>query len=507
MKKRYLFTGIIVVMLISCRQEQNRQPADVLVLEKPGIVFYYPTPKQEDSLQHLMGDRFYTLRDSLTRYNPDWRRFADSMGLPKTNTTARLIIFKVQPGYEVKIDTRILDAPYGIIVFREGKAPEVIVSIPPYKPQKAVAEKPSEKPLSGSKKSIKSIVQPTVSEPLPMASRPKDSLGMMKRLRARIAHLFERKTEFSYTHSEPAFAGAISRKRVIIFGLENDIFAGTDMWYTNGTTAEWISPAWQYAPLSRLLHPSRRASLDYYGLQIRQNLYTAKYPFWEGIQYGDRPFAAYLTLGNFKISNFPNKRLRLLTSLDVGIIGPHAFGGQVQKFIHSSAKEPVGWENQIRDDVVLKYSLMAEKSLWFVPGHDITADAGINAGTLYNNAFAGLAYRFARFDRRYSDDLPEPFKPGLWNQLIRRTQIEAFARISATAVFYDATLQGGIFNHSSPYTIREKDLSRYVVGGSGGVSASFNGLCIAFSMYMISPEFYTFKRWHKWGRISVALSW
>jgi hypothetical protein len=79
-------------------------------------------------------------------------------------------------------------------------------------------------------------------------------------------------------------------------------------------------------------------------------------------------------------------------------------------------------------------------------------------------------------------------------------------RTWATAVFYDATLQGGIFNHSSPYTIREKDLSRYVLGASGGLSASFNGISIAFSMYMISPEFATFRRWHKWGRIAIGLS-
>lgn len=507
MKKRLIIPGICMLLLVACRHEEKKEPTAPLIIHQPCVIFYYPATDREDSLRQRMGTDFYSFRDSLTHNNTAWRRYADSLGLIHINTDRHVIKFQVHPGYEVLIDTRKLAAPYGVIVFEGSKAPVIVGSESPPKVRKQ-GQEPLTKPtpvkrIYRVKKSAPSVKP---SEPTP-AARTRDSLRFMQRLRARIAHLFERKTEFTYTQSEPAFPGAVSKKKVVILGIENDIFAGTDMWYTNGTTGEWISPAWQHAPLSRLLLPSHKASVDYYGLQIRQNLYTAKYPFWEGIQYGDRPFAAYLTVGNFKVSNDPRRRLRMQSSLDIGIIGPHAYGGQVQKFIHSSAKEPVGWENQIRDDIVLKYSILAEKSIFFTPGHDITADAGLNAGTLYNNAFAGLAYRFARFDRRYRDDLPEPFRPGMWGEVFRKTQIEAFARLQATAVFYDATLQGGMFNHSSPYTIREKDLSRYVIGGSSGVSASFNGLSVAFSMYMISPEFYTFRRWHKWGRVSVAISW
>lgn len=507
MRKTLIIPGICMLLLVACRHDEKKEPTEPLLIRQPCIVFYYPATQREDSIRHLMGPHFYTFRDSLTHNNIVWRRYADSLGLVQINTDQHLLKFQVQPGYEVLIDTRKLADPYGIILFEGNKAPLFVGSGSPAK-GKMTEDKTRLKPIQKTKtfrtKKPEPFVRPTALMPV---ARPRDSLRFMQRLKARIAHLFERKTEFTYTHSEPAFPGAVSKRKVIILGIENDIFAGTDMWYTNGTTGEWISPAWQHAPLSRLLLPSPKATFDYYGLQIRQNLYTAKYPFWEGIQYGDRPFAAYLTLGNFKVSNDPRRRLRLQSSLDVGVIGPHAYGGQVQKFIHSSAKEPVGWENQIRDDIVLKYNILAEKSIFFTPGHDITADAGLNAGTLYNNAFAGLAYRFARFDRRYRDDLPEPFRPGMWSEVFRKTQIEAFARLQATAVFYDATLQGGIFNHSSPYIIREKDLSRYVIGGSSGVSASFNGLSIAFSMYIISPEFYTFRRWHKWGRISVGISW
>ncbi|MGC8865466.1 MAG: lipid A deacylase LpxR family protein [Bacteroidales bacterium] len=507
MRKLWIILEVFTLLLMACRHEEKSEPHEPLIIRQPCIVFYYPTLTHEDSLKQQMGPAFFAFRDSLTRVNTTWRRYADSLEWLQINTDRNFLKFLVHPGYEVLIDTRKLSAPYGIFIFEGNKAPEWVGSmLPPMirKTHKETPPGPTPAPKIYRVKKSTPLVQPV--EPMPV-SRSRDSLGFMQRLRARISHFFERKTEFTYTHSEPAFAGAVSRKKVVILGIENDIFAGTDMWYTNGTTGEWISPAWQHAPLSRLLLPSRKASVDYYGLQIRQNLYTAKYPFWEGIQYGDRPFAAYLTIGNFKISNDPRRRLRLQSSLDVGIIGPHAYGGQVQKFIHSSAKEPVGWENQIRDDIVLKYSILSEKSIFFTPGHDLTVDAGLNAGTLYNNAFAGLAYRFARFDRRYSDDLPEAFRPGMWGEVFRKTQLEAFARLQATAIFYDATLQGGMFNHSSPYTIREKDLSRYVIGGSGGVSASFNGLSVAFSMYMISPEFDTFRRWHKWGRLSVAISW
>jgi hypothetical protein len=109
-----------------------------------------------------------------------------------------------------------------------------------------------------------------------------------------------------------------------------------------------------------MLHPVMGRSFDYYGLLIRQNFYTPVYNTYEDIQYNDRPFASYLNLGEFKVSNFPVSRMRITTEFDAGVLGPSSLGQEVQTFIHSSKKKTVGWKHQILDDIVLEYQAEIE---------------------------------------------------------------------------------------------------------------------------------------------------
>ncbi|NMD16841.1 MAG: lipid A deacylase LpxR family protein, partial [Bacteroidales bacterium] len=176
-------------------------------------------------------------------------------------------------------------------------------------------------------------------------------------------------------------------------------------------------------------------------------------------------------------------------------------------FVHNSNKKPIGWKHQIHDDIVLQYQAEIEKSLFFVPGHDITLESRLQAGTLYDKLSAGFAYRFARFDRRYTNDLPQRNKSVIWKDFFAGAQIEFFTKVEATTVFYDATLQGGMFNHSSPYTLRKKDVERYLMMTSAGITTMFKGISLGANVYLLSPEFAQQKRWHKWGRIILSIAY
>ena len=53
----------------------------------------------------------------------------------------------------------------------------------------------------------------------------------------------------------------------------------------------------------RFLLPYPGNSSDYFGISLVQNMYTPTNPDLGEIMINDRPFAAYLYLGHFKISN------------------------------------------------------------------------------------------------------------------------------------------------------------------------------------------------------------
>src|SRR5450432_2882848 len=137
---------------------------------------------------------------------------------------------------------------------------------------------------------------------------------------------------------------------------ENDFFMGTDRDYTQGIYIEKVNPYFRKFFLSRLLWHPRNSELQY-GLGVEQDVYTPDHLDVSGILYGDRPYAASLFLKTFLTATDAEHRQRVSTSLSTGLIGPDAGGEGMQKAIHHWINyiTPLGWHNQIRNDLVLNY--------------------------------------------------------------------------------------------------------------------------------------------------------
>jgi lipid A 3-O-deacylase len=67
----------------------------------------------------------------------------------------------------------------------------------------------------------------------------------------------------------------------------------------------------------------------------------------------------------FSIATDTIKKLRILSSLSTGIIGPAAGVGEIQTEIHKKPGDflPLGWHNQISNYPVLNYQVRIEKKL------------------------------------------------------------------------------------------------------------------------------------------------
>jgi hypothetical protein len=305
----------------------------------------------------------------------------------------------------------------------------------------------------------------------------------------------------------PEFSSMIllSHERSIRINFDNDILDNTDRYYTNGIRFDFISPFLKQSPLSWLMVPYWGQGINYYGVSIGQNMYTPFTTKVSGIHPGDRPYAAYLFIGSFKISNDPGKKFRQTSELDLGVIGPTSYGDFVQKSFHNSVptnNEPLGWEYQIQDDLVLNYNLTYEKGIASNQRMELNLNGVGALGTLYTHMGGGFQFR-AGLMNPYFDSF------GYSSQKVNKTKgyskFQAFVFVTSLGklVGYDATLEGGMFNKSSIYTLKRRELSLFTYQGTLGITLSYAGFRLDVEQFLLSPEFHGCA-WHKWVHIGVT---
>ena len=86
----------------------------------------------------------------------------------------------------------------------------------------------------------------------------------------------------------------------------------------------------------------------------------------------------------------------------------------------------------------------------------------------------------------------------------KKFSIHLFGNIISKAVAYNATLQGGMFNRSSVYTLSGDQLDRVVLNAEGGIVFAFGKADFEYSNSYTTSEFdKAFD--HGWGHLSVLI--
>lgn len=296
----------------------------------------------------------------------------------------------------------------------------------------------------------------------------------------------------------------LSDETFLELSFDNDILDYTDRFYTNGIRVELTAPGLRSNPLSIAMVPYWSSAVNYYGIAIVQNMYTPSTTKTGGIKIGDRPYAAYLYFASKKTSNDPVHRFRQISELDIGIIGPNSYGEWVQRAFHNSVptnNEPLGWEYQIQNDLVLNYSMTYEKGILSNKHFEMNLLSTGQIGTLYTNFTGGIGLRAGWFNPYFTYPGVEKRRI-LKDKGLRTNQLFFILKGSGKVVGYDATLQGGLFNKSSAYVIPVKDVSRVVFQTSVGVTATLGGFRFDVEQVLLSPEF-SGGLWHKWVHMSL----
>lgn len=286
----------------------------------------------------------------------------------------------------------------------------------------------------------------------------------------------------------------IKANRYFRFNYDNDYFASRDQDYTQGYNFELVSPNMRKNPINKvLLNPKNTENK--YGISIEHIGFTPFNIKSPNIQFGDRPFAATIMLKSFAIATDTIRKSRLISSFNLGLIGPGAFGKEMQVAIHKATGNtiPEGWQNQIKNDIVLNYEVSYEKQLINYRNlFSLSTNSRLRLGTLFTNAGFGFTSTFGIMN--------SPFSSSKTN---KKFTIYGYAQSMVNVIGYDATLQGGMFNKKSPYIISNNEIERLTAQANYGIIMQTRTMYFEYSRFLITREFEIGKS-SKWGGIKVG---
>lgn len=261
---------------------------------------------------------------------------------------------------------------------------------------------------------------------------------------------------------------------------DNDYFASADKNYTQGYQFELALPFFEKNPLNFLfLKPRQTEKL--YGLALEHIGFTPDDYVSREIQLGDRPFAAVIMLKSFLVAKDTVNSSRLTSSLSLGMIGPGAFGGEMQRSIHEATgnKIPYGWRNQIENDVVVNYQLAYEKQVFrYADFFSLQAQSELQLGSLFTNASVGANGTLGLINNGFSSAKNK-----------NKFQVYVFGQSVFRLIGYDASLQGGLFNTKSVYTISSSDVKRFTGQFNYGLILRSKTLYVEYTRTTTTPEF------------------
>lgn len=311
----------------------------------------------------------------------------------------------------------------------------------------------------------------------------------------------------------------------LIWYFENDLFGGTDQFYTNAVQMTLISPdlvRWaddKRLPdaldtlVEMLPFAGQDGVLYNVGLSLGQHIYTPSDIQATALLDDDRPYAGFL----YGAAGFHAKRQNTLDSIIVtlGLVGPAALGEEAQNGVHSVRNIPTakGWDNQLNTEPALMITW--ERAIrWNSDGPhagwdwDVISHTGLTAGNVMTFANIGGEVRLGW-------NLPSDFGTSLIRpgggvggptsdddpRLNGGFGVYVFAGVDGRAVARNIFLDGNTFEQS--HSVTKKTL---VADINGGIACVIGNWRLSYTHVYRTEEFTQQKRGQNFGSVQVALT-
>lgn len=229
---------------------------------------------------------------------------------------------------------------------------------------------------------------------------------------------------------------------------ENDVFAGTDRYYTQGFH----------------LGITQFAGNSIYRFQIGQDVFTPSTIKSDSLLRNDRPYAATLTL-KIERTFIKNDHEKLLLGIETGLIGPPAGGKQMQTGIHKATNNflPLGWQHQINTGLIFDIYGLGEIRI-------------LNLDSVFQ-LFGGIHLRAGSYKNTLTPMLRMDFGK-------RLGRISGYWQNALAGVVYDGSLQGALIARESEFVLSSSEIRHFVYQSEWGIIFHLNkiGLTINYCL-------------------------
>jgi lipid A 3-O-deacylase len=318
--------------------------------------------------------------------------------------------------------------------------------------------------------------------------------------------------------------------------LENDLFADTDRFYTNGIKLSWVSPelkwfqdlAWMQKPgivqattnkfidlLPFSDDASRQRNLAF---SIGQKMFTPEDIARSDLIVDDRPYGGWL----YGSAAFHSKTYRRLDTFEVqaGFTGDLSLAKEAQDLVHSirGINKARGWDNQI--DTEVGFAIIYDRKQRLIPrydfhkqwGLDFIAHAGVAAGTVFSHVNTGLEFRIgwnlptdfgtALIRPAGDTNAPADTKDPRYRRDRQGFSFHLFGGTSGRLVFRDIFLDGNTFSDS--HSANKKLLVGDFVLGASFIYHKFK---LSYAQVLRTREFDRQSSGQNFGSISLSYTY
>lgn len=263
---------------------------------------------------------------------------------------------------------------------------------------------------------------------------------------------------------------------------DNDLYTSTknDQYYTNGLQVF-------YRYLSKKSKPEVLKKIN--ELRIGQFMYMPRDIYIDEEQMFDRPFAGYL-FAEFGNTNFYKNQSVLKKSIQLGYVGPNSFANQVQssthKLFHYTAFEE--WNYQIKNTLAVQtYFMFSKPFLNSINSKriDFQWQSEAKLGTIFTGFSTGFVTRIGI--KKLVSISDSNFYGATLNNDNEPIEREFYFYLapSFNCQIYDATIQGSLFNDTSPVTF---NLKPFRFNGEAGLRYRKNNWNLSYAFIYRGKE-------------------
>nr|WP_164735409.1 lipid A-modifier LpxR family protein [Pseudoflavitalea rhizosphaerae] len=188
-----------------------------------------------------------------------------------------------------------------------------------------------------------------------------------------------------------------------------------------------------------------------------------------------------------------------------GMLGEASGAREIQEFVHrlTGTQQPMGWENQLPNDILLNLELAVEKQVTGNNFAELIGGARVYAGTMTDGLETYAIVRTGKMKPYFlglmaqTGTPPNSSRNGRW-------QVYAFAKPAARFIAYNALLQGGFV--LDKYKVVTPDMKRFTASLDYGIVLSHGNFCISFTQKILSAYVKGVKS-HEVGNITLRFNW